>query len=512
MNPNFTDTAAEPPEIRSGAAERQNASWDIQNAPKNYISLVLAQGATAFFSFASIWLITKTLGAEGYGEIVAIIAASYLILILVNWSSFAVPRYGVEEFVQTGKITKTFWTRSLIFLPNIILLLIGAVFFLEPVGELLKIPSSALWLIAFHFLMTAIWLHVQYALQGVKLHRLQGVLLAFERGLTFAGLLVLIAADRVSFDNFMWCYILPPAVLSPVGLVILRPFIEMKNFYDWAWFRRMMYFSLPLIPFSLVAYLTTSQLDAVFITQFLSKTDLGIYSVATQITGISMQLPILANSLILSLFVSLNSLGQNSAVNNYIKNLLPVITVGWGVFCVMLAIIAGSLIPFVFGIEFAAAQKPLFILLLSAAFYAPAFFGYSSLSQAISATYIATVQSILSAAANVSLNFLLIPRWGMVGCAAATLFSTSIGCLTIVALCHRHIKSPVRNLILSLVPASLAIAGILLFAEIYISMIFYIAGLIFSLVFLRGAIREFWRKIIKNYAGKKVFPIKANDE
>ncbi|HSK71601.1 MAG TPA: polysaccharide biosynthesis C-terminal domain-containing protein [Pyrinomonadaceae bacterium] len=504
MNPNSIEEPSRNEQTEPVISERQSADWDIQNAPKNYISLILAQVGTAFFSFASVWLITTTIGAEGYGEIVALIAASYLILILLNWSSFALPRFGVEEFVQTGKITKTFWTRSSILLPNLLLLLAGAVFFLKPLGELLEIPDSALWLIAFHFFSSAIWIHFQYSLQGVKLHRLQGTLVAFERGLTFVGLLILIAAGKISFDYFVWCYILPPLILSVAGWIILRPFIEMKNFFDGEWFRKMMIFSLPLIPFSLVGYFLTSQLDAVFITQFLSKTDLGIYSVATQINGMSLQLPILANSLILSLFVSLNSMGQSKSVYNYIKNALPVISLGWGVFCVVLAIVAGLFIPFVFGIEFREAREPLFILLLSSAFYAPAIFGYSSLSQSLSATYIAMISSILGAVINVTLNFWLIPRFGLFGCAVATLFSVSVSCLAIVGLCQRHFRFPLRNLTVSLIPVCFAIIGILIFGKIYIAAFFYLIGLIFSSIFLRGAIKEFCQKIIKNHISRRV--------
>lgn len=155
-NPNLTKTS-----------ERQSASWDIKNAPKNYTSLVLAQGGTAFFSFASVWLITKTIGSEGYGGIVAVIAASQFVQIFVNWSITSLSRFGVEEFVETGKITKSFWTRSLIFFPNLVFVLLGSLFWLAPLAGLLKIPLSAMWLITLHIVATAVWLHIQFAFQGV---------------------------------------------------------------------------------------------------------------------------------------------------------------------------------------------------------------------------------------------------------------------------------------------------------------------------------------------------------
>ena len=58
--------------------ERQSASWDLSNAFGNYASLVISQIATAGFSFASVTLCMRTLGAEGYGEIIAVVAAASL--------------------------------------------------------------------------------------------------------------------------------------------------------------------------------------------------------------------------------------------------------------------------------------------------------------------------------------------------------------------------------------------------------------------------------------------------
>lgn len=58
----------------------------------------LTQVGGAIFSFASVLLITRYLGSEGYGAIIALIAASQIAQMLVNWSSLAVSRFGTEEF------------------------------------------------------------------------------------------------------------------------------------------------------------------------------------------------------------------------------------------------------------------------------------------------------------------------------------------------------------------------------------------------------------------------------
>ena len=219
------------PTGRQQSHDRQSSSWDIQNAPRNYAWLVLTHVATAFFSFASVWLVTRGIGSDGYGVIVGIVAASQLVQIFVNWSSTSLVRFGIEEFVDTGQITGSFWSRSLIFLPNLLLAILSSVLWLAPVAKSLKIPDAASWLIVVHLATTGFWLHVQYALQGVKMLRLQGALLAIERAMTFLTLLLAITIGNLTIITALWCYILPPIGLSAIGLLILRPYVSFEKFF-----------------------------------------------------------------------------------------------------------------------------------------------------------------------------------------------------------------------------------------------------------------------------------------
>ncbi|MEZ5422430.1 MAG: oligosaccharide flippase family protein [Pyrinomonadaceae bacterium] len=441
-------------------AERQTADWDIRNAPKNYVSLVAAHVATAFFSFASVWLLTRKIGSEGYGAIVAFVAASQLAQIFLNWSSTALARFGIEEFVETGKITRSFWARTLLFFPNLALVLVLAAFWLHPVAAWLKIPDAVVWLIAIHLFVTSVWLHVQYALQGVKMLWLQGALLAVERTLTFAGLLAIVGFGELTLNGALWCYIAPAFVLSIFGLVLLRPFIELKGFFDREHFRKMLVYSLPLIPFAVVGYLSTSQLDAFFITRYLSTSDLGIYAVAAQINSLVLQLPILANSVLLSMFVSLRATGQNALISKFLNDIIPSAALVWGVICIVGATIGALLIPIVFGEIFQPAAGPLVILIMASVVSSLSMFGYATYSHSISATYISTVASVLAATTNVALDLLLIPRWGLIGCAMATFFSQAVLGAAVVWLCAY--KTPVSFRKVSFAMAA-PIVGVVLF-------------------------------------------------
>ncbi len=152
----------------SDASKRRDSSWDIRNAPRNYISLVLFQVGSALFSFGAVWLITRHLGSEGYGGIIAIIAASQVAQILVNWTSVAVVRFGVDEFIETEKIARTFWLIFLVLAANLIIVAALSSFWFPPLADWLKLRPESFWLVMTHFTVTALWIHVQMSLQGAK--------------------------------------------------------------------------------------------------------------------------------------------------------------------------------------------------------------------------------------------------------------------------------------------------------------------------------------------------------
>lgn len=420
----------------------------------------------------------------------AFIAASQMVQIFLNWSSSALARFGIEEFVQTGKITRFFWARSLIYISNLTLILLAAGLWLGHVSNWLKIPLGSSWLIVIHLVTSSLWMHVQYALQGVKLHRLQGGLLTAERMLVFASLLCLVVFGSLTWERALWCYILSPLVVTGVAVLYLTPFIEIRNLFDLNHLRIILRFSIPLVPVAIVGYLTTSQLDAVFITRYLSTSDLGIYAVAAQINGMVLQLTILANTLLLSMFVSLRADGMAEMVSKYLDQVLPFVSFLWSGICVLIAATSAMLLPLVFGDVFRPSIDPLFILLLSSGISAPMMFGYQSFSNAISTTHFSTAASVLAAIVNISLNFLLIPKYGLMGCAIATFFSVATMTFTVILLCGTRVTVQWKALLVAMFPTLVSIISVLVFKSLWISVaVFFAVAIIPAISMQRAALQ-----------------------
>lgn len=414
-------------------SDRRDAGWDIVQGRRNYLVLLTAQLASAGLSFAAIWLSTRLLGSSGYGGLVAIVAASQAVgQLAVNWTAVSLSRYGVQEFVETGRIGKSFWTRLWIFLPNVALVIATSPLWLPPLSSALKLPPQAYLFVLSHFLANALWIHVQQGLQGAKLMRLQGSLLTFERGLVLLIVVVCYLSGRASFLTLALAYIFAPIGASLAGLWTLRKLVFPVSGVDRALLPRMLKFSLPILPASFVGYMTTNYLDAMFIAHYLSGAALGVYAVAYSISGSALQLPLLVGTVMMPFFVTLQVAEQDERIERVIQNVLPLLTLMWGVACAFLATIGGYFLPMILGVQFQGITELLWPLMAAAALAGPALMGYAPFSTAKAVTQIFMLSAAAAALVNVTLNYLLIPRYGLLGCAWGTTAAYGVNVLLLI--------------------------------------------------------------------------------
>lgn len=450
--------------VATPSSDRQSSGWDIRNAPGNYFWLILFQAGSALAAFGSVWLITRPqhLGKEGYGAIMAVIVASQVVLVFVNWTAISLVRFGVDEFVETGTVARTFWTRFLILAINLIAVLALSFLWFEPLSNFLKLSPASFWLVICYFAVSAVWIHLQQGLQAAKMLRAQGFLLMAERMLTLAGIIALTIAGSLEFQSAVICYIVAPAIVMIAGLVQLRSVIFRRFSYRKEDFRKILVYSLPLVPYGLVGYFSGSYLDAVFITSYLSTADLGVYSLAIQINGIAMQVPTLANTVLLPLLITQQAESGRERSFFYFRNVLPGIVLLWGLMSAAIGFIFYYAVPVIYGAEFSPVSVPIWILLSATVVWIPVAIGYAALANTVSATHIPLVAAIASSAVNVGANFVLIPRYGMIGCAVATLLAFSASVVTFAILLKRSAKMPISWTFLACVPSVISVLLVIL--------------------------------------------------
>lgn len=424
----------------SSEAYRRSSEWDVRYGAGNYLALIVMQAVSSLLAFASLWLATRALGPTGYGGLAAILAASQLITqAALQWSAPALVRYGCEEFVATGRLTAAFWTRLLILVPNLAIVMAASRWWLPPIAVWLHLPARAHPLILAHIAATVFSVHIQQGLLAAKLPRVQAVLLTAERAQILVALVVLTLIGRASVVSVAWSYIGAAVVISLIGLWRLRTLLAPRLFTDRALVNRMLRFSLPLIPNAFTLYLSTSYLDAFFITRYLTVADLGHYAIAYQLLGTVGQLPLLVGSLMLPFVITLQTHNRHQEIRRVLREFLPLLTLAWSLICALVAVLAGQLVPVVFGWQYQVIRPVLWPLAAAAALNGPALMAYFPVTNARSMTHICAAASATSACMNVAFDLLLIPRFGLVGCGWATVFGIAVSLLTVALSVERSL-------------------------------------------------------------------------
>jgi O-antigen/teichoic acid export membrane protein len=170
----------------------------------------------------------------------------------------------------------------------------------------------------------------------------------------------------------------------------------------------------------------------------MSAADLGVYSIAYQLAGTAMQLPVLVSSLLLPMFTTLEMQRGEEQLETYMRELLPVLSLGWALAGALMAGLAGLFLPSLFGPQFAASAHLMWPLMAACVIAGPMSMGYGPLLNAKSATTAIAIGALAGAIVNVLLNFALIPRWGLLGCAWATAIAYLVNLLVGACLLWRR--------------------------------------------------------------------------
>lgn len=433
--------------FRQGSdSERRRVQWDLDAGAGNYLALVCGQLGGAALGFISVWLAARALGSDGYGGIVAFIAASQLVgQAALHWTAISLFRHGCREFIDEGRIASAFWNRLAILAGNVALVLFAAPWWLPRVSALFSLPAGAQGLVLLHILATALSIHTQQALSAAKLPRFQSLLSIAERGAIALSLLVVSFSGAATWRLVAVIFTLAPLLSMSLALFRLRRFILPPRGLDFSLLQQMIRFSYPLLFFSVVGYLTTNHLDAVFILRFLSASDLGVYGLAYQLAGMFMQLSSLGGSLFMAFFITSDALegeGDGKPRERFFRSLLPTLVLAWSSAAALAAILFSCLLDFFFHSSFQGARTLIWPLMGAAALAAPVTIAFGPAANARSRTSIAALAALAAAVVNTVLNFVLIPRFGLMGCAWATTAAFATSLLVFLALAPRQVSTP----------------------------------------------------------------------
>ena len=164
------------------------------------------------------------------------------------------------------------------------------------------------------------------------------------------------------------------------------------------------------------------KIDHIMLGEILGSQAVGIYSAATRISEIWYFIPTAIASSISPAIFSAKKEGDEILYYRRIQQLLRLLSIIAIVIAVPMSFLSGDIVTLLFGPEYSAAGSIL-VIHIWAAFFVFMGVGASSWFIAEGLTYLTFRRTLIGAVMNILLNFILIPMYGGVGAAIATVIS-----------------------------------------------------------------------------------------
>lgn len=234
---------------------------------------------------------------------------------------------------------------------------------------------------------------------------------------------VLLISIHAPLLSFAWAT-LAEAAIGSVGLIYCYKlqgyFISMWK-WDFHVAKKLLRESYPLI-FSSMAIMIYMKIDQIMLGEMIGSQSVGIYSSATRISEIWYFIPTAIASSISPAIFSAKKEGDEILYYRRIQQLLRLLSTIAIIIAVPMSFLSGDIVTILFGSEYSAAG-PILAIHIWAAVFVFMGVGTSSWFVAEGLTYLTFRRTLIGAVMNIMLNFVLIPMYGGIGAAIATVIS-----------------------------------------------------------------------------------------
>jgi len=466
--------------------ELKNYNYDIKHAFSNYIFLLFSNIALSVFSFINTFLVTRWLGSEGYGKLSLFLAVSSGIQILgINWTVDSLARFGCEELIQTDKINKAFWARSFLLILNLIPICVGCYIFRHFISGYIGLGERSYWFIIVYVVGMSIFSHFRYSLQAAKRIKQIGLFQLIEKAIIALGICVIVGLAWMRINNVICVFILAiyASTLAFLAMINIRILLPIK--LHRSALRNQLIFSLPLLLGYYSGFLGVSYLDIIVLKHFLPLTEVGVYNLANQLSGLIVQVPGVAVPVFLSMLTTLYVNDRKDLIGAYLTRVLPDLAFLWSVAVCIIMFCGQYMIPIIFGDGFRPSVKPFCILLIAGVLSGTAFLGYSSMFSVCKMTLSRSLIVTVSATANFVGDVLLIPLFGITGCAVATIFNYGTSAMLTILVIDHHLNISNRKIFFSITPVVTAFMFVVYFKQLFLGIIVLLIHCYFLIRLLR---------------------------
>ena len=373
--------------------------------------------------------VTRLLGPEGKG-VFSLVQAEVILFSLVL--GLTLPR-GVNYFSASNKMKPSKLLAMSLLISGLGLLALILMFVL--LGELGKVhfllpENYSADFFVVYFLMSYFFLsigNVYYSLlSGLsRFYSLSGLELGIAVARVFAFGYVYFYPPSWEIIKFVFVLDLAISCFQNIFYFLITRY-KLKVAFDWSlsWgenFRPLLKYVLPLYWTSLITVLY-GRIDLWIIERLLGLVPLGIYSLAMGAAQLLGFFPIAIN-LVLSTYLSKSDDKEKKMIFSTLSRLNVFFLFSGATF---LCLLSDSLVPAIYGIQFAEASAPLKILVWGVVFSSIKFLFllYNQISIKSGHNIVAELIVLF---VSLSLNYLLIPSWGILGSSLSMLIANFLG-------------------------------------------------------------------------------------
>jgi O-antigen/teichoic acid export membrane protein len=138
----------------------------------DYLSLLSSNVLLIPLGIVLAAMITRILGTEGYGYITIFnLVTTFVMMLTTNWTAASLMRFGREEYDQLGTIRHTFWARTILVIPCLLVMITAVYFCRDFISNYMKMPSWTVWLVIGSVLVMTARTYADYILQAI--HRIK---------------------------------------------------------------------------------------------------------------------------------------------------------------------------------------------------------------------------------------------------------------------------------------------------------------------------------------------------
>ncbi|HIF9371802.1 TPA: oligosaccharide flippase family protein [Photobacterium damselae] len=366
------------------------------------------------FLFVSLPLLSRLLSPEDYGRLSLI---NSTIMILFVFVSFNIQN-AISNRVMKSKddIGEYIYSNLVFIIPIQILIILSSFFYADYICKLFSISSTEFqWVLVISSLLSTVYIYTSY-LQGTEQSRKFAIINV--SGKVFEIILIFIFATLLTQDKYLSKIYAQGVILVLTILCIFPAFKNILVFkFKKEYIKDSLIFSIPLIP-HVVSNSLLSQADRFIITKKLGFTEAGIYSFSYNL-GMAIIVIIMAwnSSWLPKLYKRLNE-NNISDINSIINSVCLVI----GFLAFGNILFSREMVMIMTDHKYYEAQyiMPIIIIGNSMIFI---YQTYSNFTLYTRKTIYISIATVISLFINIILNFKLIPIYGVIGAAWATVVS-----------------------------------------------------------------------------------------